>query len=971
MTCNCDNDGSNEYIIELNQQGAPGVKGDKGDSGYSPIVTYTTDGNGVQINIVNETTTEQTPVLPTKSYTDTQLAGKLNKDGSNADNGISLRGVRFSNTSTVSVIRSDNDINIVSGSDKDIHLYPQGGGKLYYGATSSSSNEIATIGDIPDISTKLDTDGSNADAQFTINGVQVLSGGIYDNNSSSYFGYNLGLYELGRDSSSYFLRLPGYNLTCGRIDDYNTYVSLNTGINTTMVINRNIPEGKIYYHGTSASNELAIKGDLPTTMVGCDSITGGASGLVPAPSAGDQDKFLKADGTWDTVGGGGSSYTEGRGIDITNDTISVDESVVMTTSNQSTINFGAKQFSRITIANGYNTGEGLYGWLDDGSSTIPLVRVSDLDDVIIGDGGSKLVLHGNETRPSYFDSHTTSYLALYSDIPDTSDMATKTWVGNQGYLTGITSGDVTTALGYTPYNSSNPNGYTSNVGTVTSVNNTSPDSNGNVSLAIPTNSDYVDLTSNQTVGGNKTFTGTNYLRNTYICNAGGTYFGRMRAVDSKFTFEGVGTNRSINFIPDGTGELQYNGTEVATVNDIPDVSQLQEKLTASDGVNIQYNYTPPIVEGLPITLDNDNNIVKVLSYDKAKDDITLTFVVTTSTFTGNFVIGYSDSNAETSVGNGIRMDRYNDGSATQDVSIATMYYGNWGDSLATILASPFNDAGSIYLKLVIHNDSTIDFSYSLDDGITYSTPVSVGGIAGNFHEKYVYMGRGSGQSTVTNVMSNETESVNLISCDNTIQRKLNATGGIKIEPNGSIRVNPLVALPYTASNSSTDKIFNASDMTVDGTTIYGKWGAGDVIVLSSSSTAMESGYGFYWNNNSITAMARLNSQYNGLTTINDISYEDYFYYKIQFFEDGTIDMYYSRDGITYNLAISTTTAVGGALYGQDIYVYGENGSVLSDIHLGIPSTNPVISLDPTTIQGYSSSGTLYLKLVDGVLQWTA
>lgn len=63
--------------------------------------------------------------------------------------------------------------------------------------------------------------------------------------------------------------------------------------------------------------------------------------------------------------------------------------------------------------------------------------------------------------------------------------ATQTWVGQQGYLTGITSSDVTTALGYTPYNSSNPNGYTSNVGTVTSVNNVQP-VNGNVSLTIPT-----------------------------------------------------------------------------------------------------------------------------------------------------------------------------------------------------------------------------------------------------------------------------------------------------------------------------------------------------------------------------------------------------------------------------------------------------------------------------------------------------
>ena len=37
--------------------------------------------------------------------------------------------------------------------------------------------------------------------------------------------------------------------------------------------------------------------------------------------------------------------------------------------------------------------------------------------------------------------------------------ATENWVGQQGYITGITSSDVTTALGYTPYNSTNPSGY--------------------------------------------------------------------------------------------------------------------------------------------------------------------------------------------------------------------------------------------------------------------------------------------------------------------------------------------------------------------------------------------------------------------------------------------------------------------------------------------------------------------------------
>jgi fructose-1,6-bisphosphatase len=51
-------------------------------------------------------------------------------------------------------------------------------------------------------------------------------------------------------------------------------------------------------------------------------------------------------------------------------------------------------------------------------------------------------------------------------------------------LQSISSSDVTTALGYTPYNSTNPNGYTSNVGTITGItmNGSSKGTSGVVNL---------------------------------------------------------------------------------------------------------------------------------------------------------------------------------------------------------------------------------------------------------------------------------------------------------------------------------------------------------------------------------------------------------------------------------------------------------------------------------------------------------
>lgn len=95
-------------------------------------------------------------------------------------------------------------------------------------------------------------------------------------------------------------------------------------------------------------------------------------------------------------------------------------------------------------------------------------------------GNATLTIQKNGTAVDTFTANATADKAINIPVPtDTSDLT-----NGAGYITGITSSDVTTALGYTPYNSSNPNGYTSNVGTVTSVNNTSPDINGNVSISI-------------------------------------------------------------------------------------------------------------------------------------------------------------------------------------------------------------------------------------------------------------------------------------------------------------------------------------------------------------------------------------------------------------------------------------------------------------------------------------------------------
>lgn len=83
---------------------------------------------------------------------------------------------------------------------------------------------------------------------------------------------------------------------------------------------------------TSGSyNDLLNKPTIPSysDFTGATSSTAGAHGLVPAPAAGDQNKFLQGDGTWATPAD--ETYTAGNGINIdANNEISVDTTVVAT-----------------------------------------------------------------------------------------------------------------------------------------------------------------------------------------------------------------------------------------------------------------------------------------------------------------------------------------------------------------------------------------------------------------------------------------------------------------------------------------------------------------------------------------------------------------------------------------------------------------------------------------------------------------
>lgn len=73
------------------------------------------------------------------------------------------------------------------------------------------------------------------------------------------------------------------------------------------------PPGTTYTAGANitidANNEISATDTTYSNFTGTDGVSGGTAGLVPGPTTSDTDKYLKSDGTWATVASGGSTIT--------------------------------------------------------------------------------------------------------------------------------------------------------------------------------------------------------------------------------------------------------------------------------------------------------------------------------------------------------------------------------------------------------------------------------------------------------------------------------------------------------------------------------------------------------------------------------------------------------------------------------------------------------------------------------------
>ena len=194
----------------------------------------------------------------------------------------------------------------------------------------------------------------------------------------------------------------------------------------------------------------------------------------------------------------------------------------------------------------------------------------------------------------------TSVIAQQSDLPTkVSDLN-----NDSGFITGITGSDVTTALGYTPYNSTNPNGYQANVIESIKVNGTTQTITSKaVDITVPTSASDVNALPSSTKYG-ASFTAslntTDYKLTMTLKDQDGSTLGTAQVVD--FPIESVvvsgsydSTNKKIvltlqngNTIDVPVGAL-INGlqTEITSSSKldadlVDDTSSTNKFVTASD-----------------------------------------------------------------------------------------------------------------------------------------------------------------------------------------------------------------------------------------------------------------------------------------------------------------------------------------------------------------------------------------------------
>ena len=374
-----------EITIKLNKQGPQGLVGPQGNPGFSPVITVEEDtSTNYKLNIQTEQGSFITP----------NLKGSIPAGGS-AGSVLTRTESGEAEFAPLPFATTENAGIVVFATQEDIE--------------DGETGLAVDSGTMSNYYTKTQTDGKYVDltSQQDVTGRKIFSdlrtNSIAEPNGNTYISY----YRDGVDSNL-------NSVTIGGINTPNVYINRG-GLIGTNIDSNNIGSYALTSLPIATTSTLGgVKVDGTTITIDANGVISGASTYVLPTASTITLGGVKIDGTTITIDNngvissqaGGPSYTAGNGIDITNDEISIDTSVVatqsdiptnyVTTDTQQTIT-GYKDFTHYIYTPGIQSNGGsvpftiVYG----GAGQYTGIRLNSNGSSVFGDSGSLTTINTN------------------------------------------------------------------------------------------------------------------------------------------------------------------------------------------------------------------------------------------------------------------------------------------------------------------------------------------------------------------------------------------------------------------------------------------------------------------------------------------------------------------------------------------------------------------------------------------------
>lgn len=806
-----------EYIVELGQEGIPGKQGEKGDPGFSPTVGYNLTNGHLTFTIVNEDGVTVTPDV---------FDYVMRKDGSNANNAVNMNRLSILNNKSSGAIIASKYIDNTDKMNLEISGYPlkltgtsyasyaypnsitiaQGGSSITLGNTTK--NNIVIDG------TSVRYNGAEIATRSNIgNGTITITQG----------GVTKGTFTLNQSGNATIALDAGGSVSTnplhiGYTNEQNTSYNLNLGVDEST--NKIISSYTITTSGSYLSMPIKLINGKASPIALIETVDGlYAIGLDYNTNTLGLDTNNKlavvgAETNFDiTKENNGVTYTYTNGFDANNkyyeQVVQDDGNSTTTTDIISKYNLNGSNGIDISVSS--STSDGTFANI----RTYNISNKIDNNTIKVNGSGE---LYADIQVPTYSAGNG---IDITSDViaVDFTDVATATQGSKAD--TAVQPGDLATVA--------TTGDYTDLINKPT----------------IPTNSDYVDLTTVQKVSGQKTF--SNGIATNVIQDIGGT----RNLISAGTSSLSIGTANTRLFLYGNTTRptYYYNGNaDLALLSDIPTVNN--STITFTQGGTTKGTITLNQSSDATIALDaggSPDNPLEPLTDKEGLADVTKyahsTFDSGKFTVTGTPTIT-DDGLLYPTIGNGLYTSsipfdnksfefKYSftpTGTPAQSAGILTfynginLYQGNNGGFSLTIPTALTGLSSAYYINVsgvtlnapvilnLTFNSNTLDLTVSFTQGTTELKTQTIT-LVTTFASQAIYM-QGAWGSDAVGYIDLKYLSVTV---DGIPVFNGNKTGVDTYTINGST-----VTIPYTLSKTG-EKIVNSVYRT-DVETVYNNQG---------------------------------------------------------------------------------------------------------------------------------------------------